>query len=216
MKLVLFDCDGTLVDSADIIHASMVTTFREAGLPVPTPEATKGIIGLTLDIAIAALLERPLDDECRNLAARYKEHFLASRHLPDFQEPLFGGIAQLLGTLAARDDVLIGMVTGKSRRGVHRVLETHGFERHFLTIRTADDCPSKPHPAMVLECCAEVGVDPASTFVVGDAIYDMQMAKSAGARAIGVSWGYHHREGLLATGADAVIDTPGELLAFID
>ncbi|MEJ6785558.1 HAD family hydrolase [Aminobacter sp. Piv2-1] len=216
MKLVLFDCDGTLVDSADIIHASMVATFREAGLPLPTPAATKGIIGLTLDIAIAALLQRPLDDECRHLAARYKEHFNASHRRPEFEEPLFDGIAQLLGALAARDDVLIGMVTGKSRRGVRRILEAHGFERYFVTVRTADDCPSKPHPAMVLECCAEMGVDPASTLVVGDAIYDMQMARSAGARAVGVSWGYHHREGLFATGADAVIDTPAELLALID
>lgn len=216
LKLVLFDCDGTLVDSADIIHASMVATFREAGLPEPDKAATKGIIGLTLDIAIATLLKRAPDAESTRLAGRYKEHFVASRHLPSFQEPLYDGIAELIEALARRDDVLIGMVTGKSRRGVERVIETHGFGRHFVTIRTADDCPSKPHPAMVLECCAEMGIDPASTFVIGDAVYDMQMARSAGARAIGVAWGYHNREGLFATGAHAVIDTPGELLPLID
>lgn len=216
LKLVLFDCDGTLVDSADIIHGSMVATFREAGLPEPAMEATKGIIGLTLDLAIASLLDRPLDAECGRLAERYKEHFIASRHLPSFSEPLYEGIAELIETLAGRDDVLIGMVTGKSRRGVQRVLETYGFERHFVTIRTADDCPSKPHPAMVLECCAETGIDTASTYVIGDAVYDMQMARSAGARAIGVSWGYHNRDGLLATGAHAVIATPAELLTLID
>ncbi len=216
LKLVLFDCDGTLVDSADIIHASMVATFREAGFVEPTPEATKSIIGLTLDLAIATLLNRPLDAECGHLAARYKEHFLASRHLPSFQEPLYEGIAELIETLAKRDDILIGMVTGKSQRGVRRVLETYGFERHFVTIRTADDCPSKPHPAMVLECCGETGIDPASTFVVGDAIYDMQMATSAGAKAIGVSWGYGARDALIATGASAVLGRPGDLLALID
>lgn len=216
LKLVLFDCDGTLVDSADIIHGCMLATFREAGLPEPTPDATKSIIGLTLDLAIATLLERPRDAECARLAERYKEHFIASRQLPNFHEPLYDGIAELIETLAKRDDVLIGMVTGKSRRGVQRVLETYGFERHFVTIRTADDCPSKPHPAMVLECCAETGIDPASTYVVGDAIYDMQMARSAGARAIGVAWGYHHRDGLFATGAHAVLTTPGELLTLID
>ena len=108
------------------------------------------------------------------------------------------------------------MVTGKSRRGVDRVMETHGFGRHFLTIRTADDCPSKPHPAMVLECCAEMGIDPAVTFVVGDAIYDMQMARNAGARAIGVAWGYHPREGLIASGAHQVLAAPAELLTLID
>ncbi|GAA2820131.1 phosphoglycolate phosphatase [Aminobacter aminovorans] len=216
LKLVLFDCDGTLVDSADIIHASMVATFREAGLAEPDKAATKGIIGLTLDIAIATLLKRAPDAESTRLAGRYKEHFIASRHLPSFKEPLYDGIAELIEALARRDDVLIGMVTGKSRRGVERVMETHGFAGHFVTIRTADDCPSKPHPAMVLECCAEMGVDPASTFVIGDAIYDMQMARSAGARAIGVAWGYHNREGLFATGAHAVIDRPGELLPLID
>ncbi|WP_378951058.1 HAD-IA family hydrolase [Mesorhizobium sp. ANAO-SY3R2] len=215
-RLVLFDCDGTLVDSADIIHASMVSTFREAGLAEPTLDATKSIIGLTLDLAIARLLDRPLDPECGRLAERYKEHFIASRQLPSFHEPLYDGIAELIGVLAERDDVLIGMVTGKSRRGVKRVLEAYGFERHFVTVRTADDCPSKPHPAMVLECCGETGIDPASTFVVGDAIYDMQMARSAGAKAIGVSWGYHDSGALFATGANAVLGKPRDLLALID
>ena len=215
MKLVLFDCDGTLVDSVGVIHASMVTTFREAGLSEPDMAATKSIIGLTLDIAIATLLNRAPDAESTRLAARYKEHFIASRQLPNFEEPLYDGIAELIETLARRDDVLIGMVTGKSRRGVDRVMETHGFGHHFLTIRTADDCPSKPHPAMVLECCTEMGVDPAATFVVGDAVYDMQMARNAGASAIGVEWGYHNREGLFASGAHDVIVRPADLLTLI-
>lgn len=216
LKLVLFDCDGTLVDSADIIHSSMVSTFREAGYAEPTREATKSIIGLTLDLAIATLLGRSLDAECGHLAQRYKEHFLASSQLPSFQEPLYEGIAELIEALSRRDDILIGMVTGKSQRGVRRVLDAHGYQRHFVTIRTADDCPSKPHPAMVLECCRETGIDPASTFVVGDAIYDMQMANSAGARAIGVSWGYGARDALVATGASTVLGKPGDLLALID
>lgn len=215
-RLVLFDCDGTLVDSADIIHATMVAAFREAGLAEPTLAATKSIIGLSLDIAIARLLDRPVDAECGRLAQRYKEHFIALRPETGAHEPLYDGIAELIGVLAERDDVLIGMVTGKSRRGVKRVLDAYGFERHFVTARTADDCPSKPHPAMVLECCAETGIAPASTLVIGDAIYDMQMARNAGARAIGVSWGYHGRDSLFANGADAVLGAPGDLLAYLD
>lgn len=215
-RLVLFDCDGTLVDSADIIHATMATTFREARLPEPAPEATKSIIGLTLDLAIARLLGRPLDAECGHMAERYKQHFVELHRQAGSHEPLYDGIAELIGILAARDDVLIGMVTGKSRRGVKRVLEAYGFERHFVTVRTADDCPSKPHPAMVLECCADMGIEPASTFVVGDAIYDMQMARNAGARAMGVSWGYHGRDSLLASGAEVVLSAPGDLLAYLD
>ena len=215
MKLVLFDCDGTLVDSAAIIHGTMVETFREAGLAEPALEDTKSIIGLTLNLAIARLLAREPDAEIEHMTERYKHHFQAQRLLPGFHEPLYDGIAPLLAELSARDDVLLGMVTGKSRRGVRAVFATHGFGERFIAIRTADDCPSKPHPAMVLECCAEAGVDPASTIVVGDAIYDMQMARSAGATALGVSWGYHHAEGLAAAGAHAVLATPSDLMSHL-
>lgn len=215
MKLVLFDCDGTLVDSAAIIHACMVTTFREAGLAEPELAATKKIIGLTLDIAIATMLDQPPGSESVHLAQRYKEHFMMLRQSGGVHEPLYDGIAPLIASLSRRDDILIGMVTGKSRRGVKSVLETHGFAQHFITVRTADDCPSKPSPAMVLECCAETGIDPASTFVVGDAIYDMQMARSAGAQALGVSWGYHNRDSLMASGAHAVLGVPGDLLNYL-
>ncbi|PHP65025.1 HAD family hydrolase [Zhengella mangrovi] len=211
MKLVLFDCDGTLVDSAGIIHGCMERTFAEAQLPVPTPEGTRGIIGLSLDIAIARLLAREVDDEIGGLVQRYKHHFVSMRAAPDFREDLYDGIAPLIASLALRDDILIGMVTGKSRRGVESVFQTHGFGQHFLTVRTADDCPSKPHPAMVLECCAETGMDPKDTLVVGDAIYDMQMAKAAGAVAIGVSWGYGAADELRRHGADAVLEHPSGL-----
>jgi phosphoglycolate phosphatase len=108
--------------------------------------------------------------------------------------------------------VLIGAVTGKSRRGLVHVLETHGFAPDFVVSRTADDCPSKPHPAMVTECCSETGMNPADTIVIGDAIYDMQMAKAAGATAIGVSWGYASVEDLVAAGADAIVYRPAEIL----
>ncbi|MDI6026059.1 HAD-IA family hydrolase [Corticibacterium sp. UT-5YL-CI-8] len=215
MKLVLFDCDGTLVDSAGIIHDCMVSTFREAGLREPELAETKGIIGLTLNLAIARLLDRELDAEIEQLTARYKHHFQAHRLLPGFHEPLYDGIAALLESIARRDDLLVGMVTGKSRRGVESVFATHGFGNQFIAVRTADDCPSKPHPAMVLECCAEAGIDPASTIVVGDAIYDMQMARSAGAKALGVAWGYHHAEGLTAAGAHAILRTPADLTAHL-
>ncbi|WP_420961724.1 HAD-IA family hydrolase [Brucella sp. IR073] len=216
MRLVLFDCDGTLVDSAGVIHRCMARTFAEAGLAALDEADTRSIIGLSLDNAIARLLNCEIDASVQALSARYKDHFIALRDEPEFAEPVFPGIPDLIARLAGRDDIVIGMVTGKSRRGVRRVLEAQGFADHFLVVRTADDCPSKPHPAMVLEASSEAGFDPRDALVVGDAIYDMQMARAAGALAVGVSWGYHTPKALRESGADHVLAVPADLLALLE
>jgi phosphoglycolate phosphatase len=216
MKLVLFDCDGTLVDSARLIHEVMARTFVAFGHKRPDVATTKSIIGLTLDIAIARMQGKPhVDDEAIAMTAHYKSIYGEVRDEPDMQTPLFDGIKPLIDGLAQRDELLIGAVTGKSRRGLTQILEAHSFTPYFVVSRTADDCPSKPHPAMVAECCSETGMDPHDTIVIGDAIYDMQMAKSAGATAIGVAWGYASVEDLLAAGADAIAHHPNDLLSHI-
>jgi len=215
MKLVLFDCDGTLVDSGDTIHHCMAASFKDAGLTPPEIEQTHSIIGLSLPIAIAQLLGREVDEQAHWLTQRYKENFVKHRQNPNFAEPLYDGILPLLNELGSRDDLLLGIVTGKSQRGVRSIFERHGIGHHFVTVRTADDCPSKPHPAMVLESCAEIGIEPERTIVIGDAIYDMQMARSAGARAAGVSWGYHKSDALKDAGAHHVMSKPEELHAIL-
>ena len=217
MKLVLFDCDGTLVDSARLIHEVMARTFVEFKHKRPTISSTKSIIGLTLDIAIARMLGRPhVDDEALAMMAHYKAIYAEVRDEAGMDTPLFDGIRPLIDTLVLRgDDLLIGAVTGKSRRGLTQILDMYGFAPHFVVSRTADDCPSKPHPAMVTECCDETGVSAHDTIVIGDAIYDMQMAKAAGATAIGVAWGYAAVEDLLASGADAIAHHPNDLLSHI-
>ncbi|MGF0538328.1 HAD-IA family hydrolase [Agrobacterium sp. ES01] len=216
MKLVLFDCDGTLVDSAALIHEVMRRTFIQYGHQAPSLDDTKSIIGLTLDIAIARLLGRPhADGECVEMMAHYKSIYADVRSESGAIDRLFDGIRDVIAELAERDDVIIGAVTGKSRRGLDLILDTHDWRRHFFVSRTADDCPSKPHPAMVSECCDEAGISPADTIVIGDAIYDMQMAKAADATAIGVSWGYASTNALWQAGADAVIDQPAMLLSYI-
>lgn len=212
MKLVLFDCDGTLVDSVGLIHEVMARTFVHFGYPRPEVSLTKSIIGLTLDIAIARMQGKThVDDEATAMMAHYKAIFAETRAEACFQEPVFEGIMPMIETLAEREDLLMGAVTGKSRRGLNLIMDTHGFRKHFIVSRTADDCPSKPHPAMVSECCHETGMVPADTVVIGDAIYDMQMAKAAGAKAIGVAWGYASVDALWAAGADAIVNHPSEI-----
>lgn len=216
MKLVLFDCDGTLVDSAGLIHQGMQQTFAHFGHPVPSLAATKSIIGLTLDIAIARLLGRVhADDEAQAMTAHYRSIFAGLRGEAHAAEQPFDGIPAVIEALGRREDVILGAVTGKSRPGLKRVLDNNGWSGLFMVARTADDCPSKPHPAMVTECCDEAGVVARETIVIGDAIYDMQMAKAAGATAIGVCWGYAAVDELFAAGADAVVERPADLLRHI-
>ncbi|SKA33427.1 HAD-IA family hydrolase [Consotaella salsifontis] len=211
MHLILFDCDGTLSDTCGTICETMRRAFVTAGLKPPSDAATMSIIGLSLVEAMEQLLPHGTAELYADLAKTYRETMWAMRDNGEVSDRLFPGIADLVADLAAREDVLLGIVTGKSRRGVEAILSSHGLRAHFLPIRTADDCPSKPHPAMVQECCAEVGVAPSSTVVVGDALFDMRMAVSAGARAVGVAWGVTPPAMLREAGADAVAGDTAEL-----
>jgi phosphoglycolate phosphatase len=122
----------------------------------------------------------------------------------------------VIDKLAARDDVVLGIATGKSQRGVAMVLSHHGLEGLFSTIQTADDAPSKPHPAMVLQAMAATGAEPMDTVLIGDTSFDMVMARAAGARAIGVTWGYHTTELLVQSGAERLVSDADELMRAID
>lgn len=205
MRLVLFDCDGTLVDSQYLIAETMARTFAQHDLPPPAAEATRRVIGLSLEPAIAVLLGEPDGERSRRMAETYRREFFARRSRGDFDEPLFPGTLAMLRRLGRRGDLILGIVTGKSRRGVDLVCARHGIADLFRVVRTADDCPSKPHPAMVLECCSEAGVAPAAAIVVGDTCYDMEMAVAAGAAPLGVAWGYHAAADLSRAGARRVI-----------
>ncbi|MEF2551406.1 HAD-IA family hydrolase [Aurantimonas sp. A2-1-M11] len=216
MKAVLFDCDGTIADSCGVICATMRQAFEAQGLPAPDDVATRSIIGLSLDEAIRRL--RPVAEPhlVAAIVDGYRQAFRAARRDPAFREHLFPGMKALVEDLAARDDVLLGLVTGKSRRGVAAICEAHGLTQAFAAIRTADDCPSKPHPAMVEECCAVFGISPRETLVIGDSVFDVEMAGAAGAAALGVAWGTHEAAPLVASGAFGVADTVADLVVAVD
>ncbi len=216
LKLVIFDCDGTLVDGQHMILAAMSEAYRAHGLPVPARETLLSIVGLSLTEAFTVLAEGAQRFPVASLAEHYKLAFHALRESGEHMEALYPGAAQAVAALARRDDVALGIATGKSQRGVRVVLGHHGLLDHFITIKTADDAPSKPDPGMVIAAMQEAGVSPANTVVIGDTVYDIAMARAAGATAIGVTWGYHLRAALEEAGASLVIDDFAALVPALD
>lgn len=211
-RLVIFDCDGTLVDSQHMICAAMNEAFAAHGLDHPARDAVLGIVGLSLPQAIAVLAAGADEAAVHAISDSYKQAFTVLRSDPANSEPLYEGALDAVLALAARDDVLLGMATGKSRRGVDRVLALHGLSDHFVTLQTADDNPSKPHPGMIRRALVETGAEPEHTVMIGDTSYDMAMARSAGVTALGVAWGYHPPANLMQAGAHAVADDFGALV----
>jgi phosphoglycolate phosphatase len=216
-RLAIFDCDGTLVDSQANICRAVEETLSEARVEVPSRNRIRRAVGLSLIEVMQALLPDASDSDHRRLAQAYKDKFFAMRTsgmLAD--EPLFDGMGVLIEQLAD-DGWMLGVATGKSDRGLDLILTAHRLKHHFVTLQTADRHPSKPHPSMIAAAIAEAGADPARTAMIGDTSYDMLMAVNAGVRAVGVSWGYHPADELVAAGAHgvalAVADLPYHLEA---
>lgn len=215
LKLVIFDVDGTLVDSQADILASMAAAFASEGLDAPSREAVLGIVGLSLPVAIARLRPEAEPAQTDRMVEAYKDAYIGLRVAGGPEaSPLFPGIPALLDRLSARDDLLLGIATGKSRRGLTALLEGHGLSRRFVTTQVADDHPSKPHPSMIFTALMEAGVEAADAVMIGDTSYDMDMARAAGVRGIGVTWGYHRPEALVA--ASAIVADAEALARAID
>ena len=217
MYLILFDCDGTLVDSQHHIVAAMEGAFSAHGLSAPAREKILSIVGLSIFEAVTVLCEEHKDAPIHALGEAYKMSFAVIRASKDHQpEPFYEGALEVLRHLKARNDVIVGMATGKSRRGVDNIIRLHDLHGHFTTIQTADTSPSKPHPDMIHRAMAETGISPGRTLMVGDTTYDMAMAKAAGVAALGVTWGYHDAQELARAGADRLISTYHEFLPYFD
>jgi phosphoglycolate phosphatase len=205
MKLVIFDCDGTLVDSQHLIVTAMTSAFIGFDLAPPPRDQILSVVGLSLEGAVARLLPHEGRHRAKALADAYKSAFSDLRMNGPSREPLYPGILETLNMLAERDDVRLAMATGKSRRGVSAILEREGLMSHFSSIQTADDHPSKPHPAMIYEALSETGIEAGRAMMVGDTTFDMEMAIAAGVLPLGVAWGYHPVEDLIQAGAKAVV-----------
>ncbi len=216
MKLVIFDCDGTIVDSQNGIHAAMLHAYGALGLTPPRRCETVAVIGLSLPEAFLRLSPDAAAPVRRQLAESYKQAFLQMRHDPAHEDRLFDGAADVIGALARRDDVRLGIATGKSIRGVERLLDREGWHGHFATVQTADSHPSKPHPSMIETAMADVGAVASRTVMIGDTTFDIEMARAAGVGAIGVTWGYHSAAHLREAGAHLLVDGYAELPAAIE
>lgn len=210
IKLAIFDCDGTLVDSQHSIVAAMNAAFDAHGFGRPPAFAVRRVVGLPLIMAIAKLLPDVGHQVHESLTRAYKDAFAKSRGLGQVMDPLYPGAALALAA-AANEGWLLGVATGKSRRGLDNTLEQHGLIERFVTLQTSDIGQGKPHPDMLLRALAETGVEALNAVMIGDTAFDMEMAKSAQVVAIGVTWGYHEREELRASGARILIDEFGQL-----
>ncbi|MFC0398647.1 HAD-IA family hydrolase [Paraburkholderia rhizosphaerae] len=204
--LIVFDWDGTLMDSTAHIARSIQAACRDLGLPVPATEAASFVIGLGLRDAlhIAAPTLDPADYP--RLAERYRFHFLVK----DPTTELFAGAREMLVEL--RDTgYLLGIATGKSRVGLNRALDQARLTSLFDGTRCADETFSKPHPAMLHELTRELGQDPARTVMIGDTTHDLQMAANAGVAGVGVAYGAHPADSLTPFAPKFIADNIGSL-----
>ena len=199
--LIVFDWDGTVMDSTEVIASSIQAACRDLGLAAPSDHAAKHVIGLGLQEALSRAVPDLKEDQRGDLVARYRHHFLARGE----DIPLFDGAQQTIAELHAAG-YWLAVATGKSRQGLQRAMQTSGMESYFHATRTADQTFSKPNPAMLLEIMDQLGVMAERVLMVGDTTHDLQMARNAGVDSIGMTHGAHPAEQLRALEPLALLD----------
>jgi phosphoglycolate phosphatase len=190
--LIVFDWDGTLLDSAAAIVHAIQSACRDLELPVPDDHQARHVIGLGLTDAMRQAVPDLPPDKYPAIAERYRHHYLAADH----QLALFAGVSDMLARLQAAGHAL-AIATGKSRLGLERALDHAGLRPYFLASRCADECHSKPHPQMLEQLMAEFAVPAESVVMIGDTTHDLQMAQNAGVAALAVTYGAHSASHLL-------------------
>ena len=209
MKLIIFDFDGTLVDSRSLILESHRIVFSQFQLPAPHPADSLALVGKSLDVILTQLAgpAAPIPE----MVKAYDLLLPQLRADSAFAEKPFDGVGDLLSDLSSAPDTVLGVATGHRTDTIAPALEELRWTEFFKTIQAADTAPSKPHPAMLLQALAATGVTPEDAIFIGDTTFDMEMAQAAQLRSIGVGWGYHQTERLLAAGAHHVVESVGQL-----
>jgi phosphoglycolate phosphatase len=204
-SLIVFDWDGTLIDSAATIVRCIQDAARDMALEVPEPERARHVIGLGLHDSLRHAVPGLAAERYPEFAGHYRRHFLARQDAM----LLFPGIRELLGALSR--DRTLAIATGKSRRGLDRALEADGLRKYFSASRCADETNPKPHPAMLLELMDELGVARQQALMIGDTSHDLEMANAAGVDALAVAYGAHPEQGLRACGPRGCVSSVSEL-----
>ncbi len=213
MRLVIFDLDGTLIDSEALIVDTVVTSFGDVGQAVPDRKTIRSVSGITLKDALSILAPGVTAERAAAIGQAYRARYSASANS---REPLFAGALEALDQLQEDPQMILAVATGKGFHGATTLLEKHGLTARFNSIQTPDHNRGKPDPQMIETAMTKAGASRAETVMIGDTVHDMRMAKAAGVKAIGVAWGYHEADELRATGADIVIDRFDQLDGAID
>ena len=211
-KLLVFDWDGTLMDSVSRIVACLQAVITDLGLTDRELEALRDIIGLGLREAIFALYPDADEEFIKGFIDRYRYHFLSEKHQRSL---MFPGAWELLKKLHD-DGYLLAVATGKGRVGLERSLDETDCKGFFHITRCADESHSKPHPQMLLEIMSVLDVEPSQTLMIGDTVYDLQMAQQAGTGALAVTYGVHDRDRLLPLKPLACLDDISDVLPWLE
>ena len=213
MKLIIFDVDGTLIDSRGAIMVAMKAAFQSVNSPMPDRDSVLAVVGLSLPSALKQLNDALSDEQISSMVDVYQEYFLNHQHLP---APFFDGIEEGILKLAQRSDVQLGLATGHGRRGLERLMSVWSCADMFATVQTADEHPSKPNPSMLSQCMADCDAAPRDVMMIGDTVFDIEMAKAVKAHSIGVSWGNHGAGSLQEAGAGSICGSPKDLFETLE
>lgn len=204
MALIIFDLDGTLIDSVALIVETVTEAFAAIGEQVPTEAAIRSISGITARDAMAILAPHAGPDRVDEILDSYRRHYRERTGIA--REALFQGALAALDRLQERPDTILAVATGKGYRGAVTLLEQHGIVGRFHSIETPDHNRGKPDPQMIETAMEKAGATPAETVMIGDTVHDMRMARAAGVHALGVAWGYHTVFDLNEAGAHMIIE----------
>ncbi|HQZ13731.1 MAG TPA: HAD-IA family hydrolase [Devosia sp.] len=214
MRLIIFDMDGTLVDTVGLIVETVTDAFAAINEPVPSEAAIRSISGITAREAMGMLSPGATPERVDTITESYRKHYRERAGVS--REPLFSGALEALDALRAQPDSILAIATGKGYRGAVTLLERHNIRERFHSVETPDHNRGKPDPQMIYTAMEKAGAKRTETVMIGDTVHDMRMAKAAGVKALGVAWGYHEVSDLREAGADLVVASFAELVPAID